>query len=591
MKIMIECGNCKKRLTVDPKFAGRRLKCPKCEAKVKVPATEDKSAQESSKDDGVSRKDSELWSVATDKRKAGNLTRGQIRIALAENSIPADAYLKPEDGTADWQQLSVCAEFNEDAEQSDSRYCRECSARICVPPSFHSAKPRCPECGTRTEFINFLQAERPPIDNVPVEPWGKYDFIVVTMTGVLVLLSIISLVALMTSPFLAVLLNFAFFSGGTYLFAITYQHRSDSSRYRSRLQQTENLLAERSDSLRRITRNYNTLQRDLTEIKQQLEDETRSRCEELMGRTHQLLKDAEEDRDTVNRVAKRYLDEQLKWWTQKLRGDNYQIQKGRIEKAIQFIEKEAYILPEQMKKDIFGQLKRDYELRVRKEAEMERQRSLNQQMRAEQKAIKEAEEARKRAAAEQKAIQEALNAALSKAGAEHSAEVEELQRQLREAEERGQRAIAQAQLTKAGHVYVISNIGSFGADVFKVGLTRRLEPLDRVKELGDASVPFPFDVHMMIFSEDAPALEHALHKALSRFRVNRVNFRKEYFRVALETIHQSVLELHGNVEYIADAEALEYHRTMEMPEEEFADMEQMADAQGIDYESDEEDVD
>lgn len=86
-----------------------------------------------------------------------------------------------------------------------------------------------------------------------------------------------------------------------------------------------------------------------------------------------------------------------------------------------------------------------------------------------------------------------------------------------------------AQQTRRGHVYIISNIGSFGESVFKIGMTRRLEPLDRVRKLGDASVPFLFDVHVMIFSEDAPMLERELHKRFAAHQVNRLNARKEFF--------------------------------------------------------------
>ena len=89
---------------------------------------------------------------------------------------------------------------------------------------------------------------------------------------------------------------------------------------------------------------------------------------------------------------------------------------------------------------------------------------------------------------------------------------------LAEAQASSERAKSMAQLTKAGHVYILSNIGSFGEGIFKVGMTRRLEPQDRVKELGDASVPFPFDVHAMISCENAPGLENALHKELARYR-------------------------------------------------------------------------
>lgn len=89
-------------------------------------------------------------------------------------------------------------------------------------------------------------------------------------------------------------------------------------------------------------------------------------------------------------------------------------------------------------------------------------------------------------------------------------------------------------------IYIISNIGSFGEGIYKIGMTRRLDPQDRVDELGDASVPFKFDVHAMIFSDDAPALEAALHRAFDSRKVNMVNNRKEFFRVTLDEIEDVV---------------------------------------------------
>lgn len=119
-----------------------------------------------------------------------------------------------------------------------------------------------------------------------------------------------------------------------------------------------------------------------------------------------------------------------------------------------------------------------------------------------------------------------------------------------------------AQLTKQGHVYIISNIGSFGEDVFKIGMTRRLEPMDRVKELSGASVPFDFDVHAMISCDDAPALE--------KYRINRINLRKEFFRVKLEKIINEVECHHGQMEYVADPAALQYLQSLEYAENEAA---------------------
>ncbi len=103
-----------------------------------------------------------------------------------------------------------------------------------------------------------------------------------------------------------------------------------------------------------------------------------------------------------------------------------------------------------------------------------------------------------------------------------------------------ERAKSMAELTKAGNVYVISNIGSFGENIYKVGMTRRLIPEDRVKELGDASVPFPFDIHMMIPSENAPELESKLHEELWHTRMNHVNAHKEFFSVTIEEIKNAV---------------------------------------------------
>lgn len=108
---------------------------------------------------------------------------------------------------------------------------------------------------------------------------------------------------------------------------------------------------------------------------------------------------------------------------------------------------------------------------------------------------------------------------------------------------------------------MLSNIGSFGEGVFKIGLTRRLDPYERVDELGDASVPFPFDVHAIIYAEDAPWLEAKLHKAFASRRVNIVNHRKEYFRVTLDDIRDEVQKLHGLVTFQLTPEAEEYNKT------------------------------
>jgi Meiotically up-regulated gene 113 len=141
------------------------------------------------------------------------------------------------------------------------------------------------------------------------------------------------------------------------------------------------------------------------------------------------------------------------------------------------------------------------------------------------------------------------------------AEIERLGKLLTEANAKRERAVSQAQLTRSGYVYVISNIGSFGEDVYKIGTTRRLDPQDRVDELGDASVPFPFDVHAMIFTQDAPGLEHALHRAFEDRRVNLVNPRKEFFCVFLEEVDEVARKHQAQVSFTLAAEASQYQQS------------------------------
>ena len=116
--------------------------------------------------------------------------------------------------------------------------------------------------------------------------------------------------------------------------------------------------------------------------------------------------------------------------------------------------------------------------------------------------------------------------------------------------------------TRSGYVYINSNIGSFGEDIVKIGLTRRLDPDDRVRELGDASVPFSFDTHAMIYSDDAPTLESALHAEFHDRRVNAANLRKEFFRVGIDEVENAVKRLEPEASFFKDREAQDYNETI-----------------------------
>lgn len=204
-----------------------------------------------------------------------------------------------------------------------------------------------------------------------------------------------------------------------------------------------------------------------------------------------------------------------------------------------------------------------------KKQEQEEQRRIKERIREEEKARREYERAIKEAAREEELVQKAmakLQEQLAQASeaerAMYEAQMLEMQEKLRLAEEKGQRAISMAQQTKSGHVYIISNIGSFGEHVYKIGLTRRLDPHDRVRELGDSSVPFEFDVHALIKADDAPALENQLHKHFVLHQVNKVNHRKEFFRCDLATIREEVGKLGLETHWTMAAAAQDYRETL-----------------------------
>lgn len=211
-----------------------------------------------------------------------------------------------------------------------------------------------------------------------------------------------------------------------------------------------------------------------------------------------------------------------------------------------------------------------YELEQKKQEEKERAKEERERLREEQRVQKELEDKKKLINKEKVHYTKALddiNALISKdpENEDLKEKKEKLIQQVEEIDKNLKDIDYRESNTRAGYVYVISNIGSFGKNVYKIGMTRRLEPMDRVHELGDASVPFNFDVHAMIFSDDAPKLENALHKAFEDRKVNMVNSRREFFEVSLEEIEKVVKENFDKVvEFQHEPEASQYYESLRL---------------------------
>lgn len=257
---------------------------------------------------------------------------------------------------------------------------------------------------------------------------------------------------------------------------------------------------------------------------------------------------------------------------------NIDVMRGKIQKSFETLNKifetDGVQLSTKLLEIKLKELSWAFTSENRKEREREEQKAIKEQMLEEEKVRREIEREKAKLDKEEHQFKNEISKLMGYLQKASDIEkqlyidkIKELEEKLKLLEKDKENVLQREQNTRAGFVYVISNIGSFGEDVYKIGMTRRLEPMDRVKELGDASVPFEFDVHAMIFSEDAPNLENILHETFRKYQVNKVNNRKEFFKVPLDEIEKVVKENHNaTVTFTRLAKAEQYRESLRLAE-------------------------
>lgn len=261
----------------------------------------------------------------------------------------------------------------------------------------------------------------------------------------------------------------------------------------------------------------------------------------------------------------------------KVKFNNIDSMRNRIIKSFEQLNKLNEINKISIKVDYLN-LKLDelalaYEYQLKKQEEKEEQKRIREELREQQKVERELEEARKNTIKDKQHYEKAINELKQRLELTDNLEEKQnltskmnlLEVELDNINSKLADIDYRQKNQKAGYVYIISNIGAFGENIYKIGMTRRLEPEERIHELSDASVPFNFDIHAMIFSEDAPALENALHKAFEDKKVNMMNSRKEFFNVTLDEIKNVVKNnFDKSVDFIDIAPAEQYRETQRM---------------------------
>lgn len=252
--------------------------------------------------------------------------------------------------------------------------------------------------------------------------------------------------------------------------------------------------------------------------------------------------------------------------------NNMEVNEKRIDKSFESLTKLGRIMnasvTEAYKRLKYEELYLAFEYQQKKQDEKEEAKRVREELREQQKLEQEIRQARERITKERRHYQQAikeLESKLQMAASDNERttieqKLSEVRGQYSELDKEEKAIDYREQNAKAGYVYIISNIGAFGEHVYKIGMTRRLEPIDRVDELGDASVPFSFDIHAMIFSDNAPALEAKLHEHFYKKRINKINNRKEFFKANINEIEQVVKENYDKVVDIVKEPPAEQYR-------------------------------
>jgi len=323
-------------------------------------------------------------------------------------------------------------------------------------------------------------------------------------------------------------------------------------------------------------------------------EEYRAALEKIRMRQKELIKDdsaaAEKTNWTVNgsaaqgkkmvkdmhKLLMRAFNSECDELVSKIKYNNFEASLTRISKSCEAISKLGKMMNVSISPPYYDskvdELRLALEYQQKKQQEKEEQRAAREQMREDAKVQKEIEEQRRKIEKEQNHYQNALlkiENQLEKATEQERAELLGKKKEIEEVLAGVDKALKDVDYRqanqRAGYVYIISNIGAFGENVYKIGMTRRLNPEERVDELGDASVPFDFDVHAMIFCENAPALEAALHRAFENNKLNWVNTRREFFNVTLDEIKKVVKANYDKTaEFIELAEAEQFRTSQRL---------------------------
>ena len=321
--------------------------------------------------------------------------------------------------------------------------------------------------------------------------------------------------------------------------------------------------------------NFDTLVND---EKRRLQEEIAARqesTEELHSEALKQIEVVKTDNPSINAMGGRLIEEGLDRLSRHLTASNLPDCQNKLMELILFCRENGFKINRKRESELLGFLDIQYQAKMSEARHANLQEQVEEEMREDDRATRDLEEQLRSAEAERSSVQKTLASIEQNPQGAESEEADYLREKLEAAEKKAHEMAQAIDAPTSGHVYVLSNVGSLGRNVFKIGTTSHLDPRLYVKELGASAVPFPYDIHMMIATEDAASLEKALQEGLHDCRVNRFNHSKNFFQTDIKTIWQIVVANHGTVDYVSEPAAKEFEESRKMSDEAFQNITEM----------------
>ena len=459
-------------------------------------------------------------------------------------------------------------------------FCPECSHGVSGNARELAAPRRCEGCGKEVALVDYSReaiVAPPNPKQTPSVTWADQLIRGLALTAVGLGLAVLgalwsgsSTLALWGSVgCLAAALPLAFRFG-------TLQR--ELLRTNELLKRTERTLVISNAKIEKAAQINRGYQKNIERVAEEERRRIREQCNEQLSRIAEKHEDAEwrsrradDQQRVVRALGDRILNEALERVSIDLSARNFEASRRRLLEVVEFCRTNNYPVTPRREEDLMSQLTHRYNQELRREQERQRRDAVAARLQAERRAHEQMETEITRVEAHRSAIRRRLSEAeaAGETAESSSTTLKRLKSELKSAEEKAKQATSMARHAKAGHVLVLSNVGSFGEGVLKICLSRQVDPLETVAELSRESTPYPFDVHMIVSSDLAAELLRTLHESLHACRINRVDLGKDFFRVDVERVWNLVVANHGTVDCQLVAPAEEFRESRAMSDDRF----------------------